>query len=403
MKYIVVVGDGMSDYPLEQLGGNTPLEKADTKSMDFIAKNGRCGLLKTIPEGFEAGSDVANLAVLGYDPKVYYPGGRGPLEARSLGIKLKDSEIAIRLNLINETDGMIKDYSAGHISDEEATVLIEELDKELGTTDIKFYPGRGYRHIIVLSGKYSEEIICKPPHDIHDCPVSENLPKAKTVEGEDTAKILDDLIEKSREILQNHPVNKKREGGGKLPANLIWPWGAGRSKEVPSFNEMFNLKGALISGVDLLKGIAATLGMEVVEVPGATAYLDTNYEGKADYAMEALERNDFVYIHIEAPDEAGHEGLLDNKIEAIENIDKRVLARILDGMKGREFTIGILPDHATPLSVKTHTHDPVPFAIYSTVREGDSVERFTEKSAEKGSYGLRNGTDFINLLMDKNG
>jgi len=403
MKYIVVVGDGMSDYPLEQLGGNTPLEKADTPSMDFIAKNGSCGLLKTIPKGFEAGSDVANLTILGYDPNVYYPGGRGPLEARSLGIKLKDSEIAIRLNLINESDSLVNDYSAGHISDEEAKALIEELDKELGTTDIKFYPGRGYRHIIVLSGKYSEEIICKPPHDIHDHPVSENLPKAKTAEGEDTAEILDELIEKSRKILQNHSVNKKRAEEGKLPANLIWPWGAGRNKGVPSFSEIFNLKGALISGVDLLKGIAATIGMEVVEVPGATAYLDTNYEGKADYAMEALERNDFIYVHIEAPDEAGHEGLLDNKIEAIENIDKRVLARILDGMKGKEFTIGILPDHATPLSVKTHTTDPVPFAIYSTGREGDSVESFTEKSAEKGSYGLRNGTEFMNLLLDKNG
>lgn len=403
MKYIVVIGDGMSDYPLRQLNGNTPLEKAKTPAMDFIAKNGSSGLLKTVPEGFEPGSDVANLAILGYDPRVYYPGGRGPLEARSLGIKLKDSEVAIRLNLINEDNGRIGDYSSGHISTEEARVLIEELDKRIGTTDIKFYPGRGYRHIVVLSEKYSEKIICKPPHDIHNRPVSENLPKGKTAEGKGTAEILNELIRKSRNILSEHPVNRKRVREGKLPANLIWPWGAGRNREVPSFRERFNIKGALISGVDLLKGIAVTIGLEVIDVPGATGYLDTNYEGKADYAMKALERNDFVCIHVEAPDEAGHEGMLDSKIEAIENIDRRILARILDGMNGKEFTIGILPDHPTPVSIKTHTSDPVPFAIYSTRKEGDTVDKFTENSAKKGTYGLRNGTEFMNLLLDRNG
>jgi len=401
MKYIIVVGDGMSDYPLDELDGRTPLEAAEIPAMDFIARNGSCGLLKTIPEGFEPGSDVANLAILGYDPQRYYPGGRGPLEARSLGIELKDNEIAIRLNLINEENGRIKDYSSGHISSEEARILIEELDKNLGTEEIKFYPGKSYRHILLLSGEYSKEITCKPPHDVHGEPVSENLPKATSNEGEYTAKILNELIQKSREILNNHPVNQKRIKDGKPPANLIWPWGAGKNTKMPSFRERFNLNGALISAVDLLNGIAATLGMEVIEVPGATAYLDTNYEGKADYALDALERNDLIYIHIEAPDEAGHEGLLENKIKAIEYIDKRVVARILDRMKGKEFTIGILPDHATPLSVKTHTYDPVPFAIYSTEREGDHVENYSESSAEKGSYGLRNATEFMDLLLSK--
>jgi len=404
MRYIVVVGDGMSDYPLKELDGRTPLEVAKTPAMDFIARNGCCGLLKTIPEGFEAGSDVANLAILGYDPKRYYPGGRGPLEARSLGIKLKDSEVAIRLNLINVEDGKIKDYSSGHITTEEAGVLIEELDKKLGTTGIKFYPGKSYRHILVLSGEYSNEISCKPPHDIHDQSIAENLPKATSEEGEFTAKILNELIQKSGEILSNHPINQERIKEGKLPANLIWLWGAGKNMPMPSFRERFNLNGALISAVDLLKGIAATLGMEVIDVPGATAYLDTNYEGKADYALKALERNDFVYTHIEAPDEAGHEGLVKNKIKAIENIDNRVVARILKRMKGvgKEFTIGILPDHATPLSVKTHTSDPVPFAIYSTERKGDQVENFTESSVGMGSYGLRNVIEFMDLLLSKN-
>ncbi len=400
MKYIVVLGDGMSDRPLKELGGKTPLEVAKKPNMDFIARNGHCGLLKTLSEDMPLGSDIANLRVLGYDPKKYYTGGRGPLEAASMGIRLRESDIALRCNLITEENGILKDYSGGHISTEEAMELINLVEGRFGTREIEFHPGVGYRHILILkSRRYSTAIRCNPPHDIMGKKIADNLIKPLDESGRETSRLLNKLILRSKPILESHPVNLRRKKDGKLIANMLWFWGAGKRLELPKFKERFGLNGALISAVDLLRGIGVYLGLDVIDVPGATGYLDTDYEGKADRAIEALEIRDFVYIHVEAPDEAGHEGDVNKKIKAIEDLDKRLIGKILNSLRGREFTIGILPDHATPIEVRTHTTDPVPFAIYSTERKGDSVESYSERSAELGSYGIKEGTEFMNLLL----
>jgi len=402
MKYIVVLGDGMSDRPLKKLDGKTPLEVAKKPNMDFIARNGCCGLLKTLSEDMPLGSDIANLSVLGYDPKRYYTGGRGPLEAASMGIKLDKEDIALRCNLITEKNGILKDYSGGHISTEEARELINFVEKKFGTREIEFHPGVGYRHILVLrSNRYSTAIHCNPPHDIVGKKIVDNLVKPLDESGKETSKLLNKLILESKDILKSHPVNLRRKKNGKLIANMLWFWGAGRKLELPKFKERFGLNGALISAVDLLRGIAVYLGLDVIDVPGATGYLDTDYEGKAERAIKSLETRDFVYIHVEAPDEAGHEGNINKKIKAIEDLDKRLIGKILNSLKGRKFTIAVLPDHATPIEVRTHTTDPVPFAIYSTERKGDFVESYSEKSAEKGSYGIKEGTEFMRLLLGR--
>lgn len=399
MKYIIVVGDGMSDYPLEELDGKTPLEVADKPNMDFIARNGSSGLLNTVPEGMTPGSDIANLSLLGYDPKRYYPKGRGPLEAASRGVELEENDIALRCNLITEDDGILRDYSAGHITTEEAKELIQFVDEELGTTEIEFYPGVSYRHLTVMRNSYSDEITYMPPHDIVGERIEENLIKAKLRVAEKTADVLNGIMLKSREILKNHPINRKRASAGKNLANMVWLWGAGKKPKMPRFKEKFGLTGSLISAVDLLKGIAIIIGLDAIDVPGVTGYTDTNYEGKADYALKTLEEKDFVYIHVESTDEMGHEGNIDGKIKAIEDIDKRVIGRILNSMSGKKFAIAITPDHATPVKTKTHTSDPVPFAIYSTEKKGDSVEMYSEKSAENGEYGRKNGEELVDLLI----
>ncbi|MEA3255587.1 MAG: cofactor-independent phosphoglycerate mutase [Candidatus Altiarchaeota archaeon] len=403
MKYIIILGDGMADRPLEELGGRTPLEVANKPGMDFIAREGRCGLLKTLSVDMPLGSDIANMSLLGYDPKKYYPGGRGPFEAAAMNVSLGQGDVALRCNLITEEKGILADYSGGHIKSGEAGELIRFMDEKLGSEEINFYPGVGYRHLLVLRNLSVDpgDIICKPPHDIVGQEIDINLVESGSEEAESTVDLLNKLMRDSNKLLCDHPLNKKRIGEGKPPANMLWFWGAGRKPVMPSFEERFGLKGSLISAVDLLKGIGVYLGMEVIEVPGATGYLDTDYGGKAEYAIKALKSNDLVYVHIEAPDEAGHEGNIREKIKAIEAIDELIIERILDEFRGKEFTIAVLPDHATPIEARTHTVDPVPFAIYSTRRKGDSVKIYSEKAAAEGFYGVREGTGFMRLLIQE--
>ncbi len=388
MKYIVLVGDGMADYPIPELGGITPLAAANIPNMDFIAKHGKCGVAKTVPENMPAGSDVANLSIMGYDPARYYS-GRGPLEAASIGITLEKDDIAFRCNLITEKDGMIADYSAGHISSEEARSLIEAVDRELGNA-CKFHAGVSYRHLLVM--KKGEKAECTPPHDVVGQSVDDVLPR-----GEDSD-ILIALIKASKPILEKHVVNMNRRKDGKNTANLIWPWGQGKAPDMPRFVKLFGVSGSIISAVDLLKGIGKYAGLDVINVPGATGYLDTNFSGKAAYALKSLEGHDFVLVHVEAPDEAGHMGNIEAKIKAIEDFDEKVVGGMLNELAG-DYRIMVLPDHFTPISVRTHTKEPVPFAIYSSTESADYVDRFDEFAAKEGVFGLVEGHRLMNLLI----
>lgn len=388
MKYIIIVGDGMADYPLEELGGKTPLEIAHKPNMDFIASKGKMGILKTIPNGMPPDSSIANLSILGYDPKKYYT-GRGPLEAGAMGVHLGDEDTAFRCNLITERDGKIFDYSAGHVTTEEATKLLDEMKKfKIGN----FYAGVSYRNLFILRN-CDPHIECTPPHDVVGEPVSKHLIKPKNNE---TARKLNELMLASKDILSKHPTNLKRTKLGKNSANMIWLWGQGKKPKMEKLNEKYGLGGAMISAVNLIKGIGVYAGMSVIDVPGATAYYDTNYEGKADYAVKALETNDLVYIHVEAPDEAGHAGDMEMKIKTIEDLDKRLVGRILD--RAEECKIAVLPDHPTPIKVKTHVPDPIPFAIYTPNSRGDGL-KFDEASAKKGSLGSIVGEEFMKLLL----
>lgn len=395
MKYAILIGDGMADYPIEKLGNRTILQAARTPAMDSVAARGKTGLAKTVPDGFHPGSDVANMSILGYDPATYYS-GRAPLEAASMGVTLAADDVAFRCNLITIENGRIKDYSAGHISSDEAEILIDTLDYELGTENIKFYPGISYRHLIVASNHLGLKTECTPPHDITGEKKNDYLPKGK--DGE----FFSDLIEKSMVILELHPVNLKRMQEGKNPANSIWVWGQGYAPRFTSFKELYGKKGAIISAVDLLKGIGIYAGLDVIEVPGATGYLDTNYEGKASAAIEALKTRDLVFVHVEAPDEAGHEGSIEKKLKAVEDFDSRIVAPILKHAEASDepFTILVLPDHPTPVSVKTHTRDPIPFAIYRTDKpDPDTVEAFDEESIKNGSMGLVKASDLVGMLI----
>ncbi|MEA1966388.1 MAG: cofactor-independent phosphoglycerate mutase, partial [Euryarchaeota archaeon] len=345
MKYIILLGDGMADVPLPELGGKTPLEHANIPNMDHITKNGRCGLAQTVPPGMPAGSDIANMSVLGYAPEKYYT-GRGPLEAASMGVTLAEGEIAFRCNLITVADGAIADYSAGHITSEEASVLIASINETLSSDRIRFHAGISYRHLMVTGG-IGATATCTPPHDVLGEPAESQMP-----EGED-CEVLSDLIRRSEAVLGGHRVNVERIRAGKNPATHIWLWGQGGAPSFPSFKEMFGISGSMISAVDLLKGLAIYAGMDVIEVPGATGYLDTNYAGKADYAVKALEDHDFVYVHVEAPDEAGHAGDVEAKVQAIEDFDEKVVGRVLD--RCSDSVIMVLPDHPTPIPLRTHT------------------------------------------------
>jgi len=395
MKYAVLIGDGMADYPIEKLGGRTILQAARTPAMDSIAARGRTGLAQTVPDGFPPGSDVANMSIIGYDPAAYYS-GRAPLEAASMGVALEADDVAFRCNLITIENGMIKDYSAGHISSDEAEILIDTLDYELKTEKVRFYPGISYRHLIVAGNNLGAETECTPPHDITGESKDSYLPGGK--DGE----FFSGLIEASTVVLELHPVNLRRVQEGKNPANSIWVWGQGYAPKFKSFQELYGKKGAIISAVDLLKGIGIYAGLDVIEVPGATGYLDTNYEGKASAAIEVLKTRDLVFVHVEAPDEAGHEGSIDKKLQAVEDFDSRIVGPILKHAEASDepFTILVLPDHPTPVSIKTHTRDPIPFAVYRTDNaDPDGVETFDEESVKKGSMGLVKASDLIGIIV----
>ena len=400
MKYIVLVGDGMADYPVDALNGKTPLQVANKPHIDELAAKGRSGTLKTIPEDMGAGSDVANLSILGYNPKKWYT-GRGPLEAASRGVHLDKDDIAFRCNLITEENDVLVDYSADHITSEEATELMKHVGEKLGKpNEIDFYAGVSYRHLLVFrNGPYSDEVLCTPPHDTIGVKISETLPKAKTSAAEFTVATLNKMILSSKKILENHPVNVNRVSRGKRPGNMIWPWGQGKKLSIPTLQERYGISGAVISAVDVVKGVGINAGMKVINVPGATGFYDTNYEGKADYALEALKNYDMVLIHVEAPDEAGHFGDYEQKIKTIEDLDKRLIGRLMKGLD-QECTIAVLPDHATPIRVKTHTRDPVPFIICSPLIKADNVKCFDEESAKKGGFGLlERGELFMPLFM----
>jgi 2,3-bisphosphoglycerate-independent phosphoglycerate mutase len=375
MKYIVLLGDGMADRPNAQLGGKTCLQAAKTPNLDRLATLGQVGMVHTIPEGFPPGSDVANLTVMGYDPRKYYS-GRSPLEAASIGVELGPDDVAYRCNFVtlritggkSSSSGavrraMMEDFSAGHISTEEARLLIEEIDSKLGSDRIRFYPGVSYRHLMVWKGG-KEKIECTPPHDIQDKSIQDYLPRG---EGDD---IINALMEESIALLAAHPVNKTRQENGKRTANSIWLWGQGRRPMMPTFKEKYGLEGSMISAVDLTKGIGIYAGFDVISVPGATGWIDTNYVGKAEHALWALKTKDFVYVHVEAPDEAGHAGDLEKKIKAIEDFDGLLVGNIIHGMKQfDEYRILALPDHPTPIELRTHTNEPVPFIMYDNKHE----------------------------------
>ncbi|BAI62520.1 2,3-bisphosphoglycerate-independent phosphoglycerate mutase [Methanocella paludicola SANAE] len=393
MKYAVILGDGMSDYPVEELDNNTPLMSARKPHMDFMAMNARhYGLCQTTVESLPAGSDVANLAVLGYDPARYY-NGRGPLEAMSMGIKLRPDDVAFRCNLITVRDGLIADYSAGHVTSGEASELIRYVDREMGSNGTRFYPGISYRHLMVLDGK-GAGAVCDAPHDFTGEPVESHLPRGAEHER------LIEMIKRSWELLGEHPINKKRVREGKNPANSIWPWGQGRAPAMPKFMEKYGLKGSVISAVDLIKGLGVSAGLEVIEVPGATGYFDTDYRAKARYALESLEKNDFVFIHVEAPDEAGHEGMVREKVKAIEDLDSKVVGPMLEGMrKFGDFRLMVCPDHPTPLSIKTHARDPVPYIIYDSGRTGKPAEAYDEKTMKDGLF-IKDGYRLMDLFIN---
>jgi len=399
MKYVVVVGDGMADYPIPELGNKTPLQAAHKPNIDKIAAKGRNGLLRTVPDSLNPGSDVAILSVLGFNPKQYYT-GRGAFEAAARGIQLENNDVAFRCNLITEENGVLKDYSAGHITSKDSTQLIAAVKKACEKPgEIEFYPGLDYRHFLIMrNSPLSLQIECTPPHDAIGAQVTTVLPKAKVAEAENTANLLKEAIHKSKEVLESHPVNVARRENDENPGNMIWPWGGGEKPHMPSFKELYGLKAAVISAVDLVKGIGIYTGMKVIEVEGATGREDTNYEGKADAALKALKDHDLVVVHVEAPDEAGHVKDYKLKVETIEDLDKRLIGRILEGLT-EPYAIAVLPDHPTPIKIGTHTRDPVPFAVQSPQIQADSVQKFDEFSAKNGGFGLVEHEGVISLLI----
>jgi 2,3-bisphosphoglycerate-independent phosphoglycerate mutase len=399
MKYVLVVGDGMADYPVPELGDKTPLQVAFKPNMDSIAAKGRNGVIKTVPDGFSSGSDTAILSVLGYDPQRLLV-GRGALEAAARGIRLGQKDVAFRCNLITEENGVLVDYSAGHIMSGEAEQLIEAVKEAFEKPgEIEFFSGLDYRHFLVLRKLPGSNLIeCAPPHDVIGARISTVLPKTKSKKVEEATNLLKQTILESKAVLENHPVNVARRKSGKKPGNMVWPWGGGGKPSMPSFMEKYGLRAAVISAVDLVKGIGIYAGMQVINVPGATGLYDTNYEGKAEAALKALEENDLVFVHVEAPDEAGHEKDYAKKVEAIEDLDKRMLGKLLAGLE-EPYAVAVLPDHPTPITVGTHTSDPVPFAIQSPFLVADGVQKFDEFSAKNGAFGLVEEKSLLSLLV----
>ena len=399
MKYIILLGDGMADEPIEELEGKTPLEHARTPYMDSLARKGLFGLAETVPRGFHPGSDIANLSIFGYDPAECYS-GRSPLEAASMGVELGPGDVAFRLNLVHLIPHAgrlyMGDFSAGHISSAEARELISALQEEFGGDEFSFHPGVSYRHLMVWHGG-KDQMVFTPPHDISQQTVDNHLPRG---EGADA---LIHLMTGSQVLLHHHPVNHRREKEGLLTANSIWLWGHGRAPRMPSLRETFGITGAVISAVDLIKGIGIYAGLDVIQVPGATGYLDTNFRGKAQYALEALKTRDFVYLHVEAPDEAAHSGSLEDKIRAIESFDELVVGTVLSGIAELgDHRILLLPDHPTPVRRMTHTPDPVPFVLYGSGGEfppASLVRGYDEKQAASTGVRVERGTDLMRRLI----
>jgi len=400
MKYLIILGDGMADEPIAKLGNKTILQAANIPTMDMLAKKGKNGLLVTVPDGFHPGSEIANLTVMGYDVAKVFE-GRGSLEAASIGVEIEPGEMAMRCNIICVENGKIKNHSAGHISNEEAYELVDFLEKELGSDVVSFHKGISYRHLLKVKGG-NKHVSCTPPHDVPGTPYADVMVKADCKEAEETANLLNDLILRSQKLLENHPINIKRKAEGKDPANSIWPWSAGYKPQMKTLSETYGLKrGAVISAVDLIKGIGVYAGLKPIEVEGATGLYDTNYEGKVKATIDALRENDFVYLHIEASDEAGHEGNVDLKLKTVEYLENRVVKPIFEEVSkwDEPVAIAILPDHPTPCRIKTHVADAVPFLIYKPDGEADAVERYDEDSAKKGSLGTLTGDEFMRALL----
>ena len=411
MKHIIILGDGMADHAVERLGGKTLLQYADTPYMDMLAKKGRTGRLITVPDGYSPGSEVANTAILGYDlDKVYE--GRGPLEAASIGYEMQPDDMAIRCNIITLADGKIKNHHGGHLDSEEGEWMIEVLNETLGSDRVKFIPGIQYRHLLVIKGG-NKHIICSPPHDHPDQPWQPLLVKAEEggeepgrMTPQETADLINDLIIKSQAILKEHPLNKKRAMEGLDEANSIWPWSPGYRPSMETISEMFPevKQGTVISAVDLIRGIGHYAGLKIKIVDGATGLYNTNYEGKAQAAIEALKTDDFVFLHVEASDEAGHDGDLELKIRTIENLDRRIVEPIYNEVKtwNEPVAIAILPDHPTPVEIRTHVKEPVPFIIYSQGIQPDKVMEYDEISCVGGGYGLLKMQEFMQAFMGIN-
>lgn len=402
MKYLIVLGDGMADEPIASLDNKTILQAANIPTMDKLAAMGRNGLLATVPEGFHPGSEIANLTVLGYDVREVFE-GRGSLEAASMGVPIEDGEMAMRCNIICIEDGKIKNHSAGHISNEEAYQLIDALNEQLGDDRVKFFPGISYRHLLKVKGG-DKRVSCTPPHDVPGTPFADVMVRADVPEAQPTADLLNDLILRSQKILSEHPVNKARVAAGKDPANSIWPWSAGYRPKMKTLQETYGLKnGAVISAVDLIKGIGVYAGLKPIEVEGATGLADTNYEGKMQATIDALKENDLVYLHIEASDEAGHEGDVDLKLKTVEFLENRVVKPIFEEVSkwDEPVAIAILPDHPTPCHLRTHISAPIPFIIYKPGMTPDAVTKYDEESAKKGSYGTLTGDEFMRALLSK--
>jgi 2,3-bisphosphoglycerate-independent phosphoglycerate mutase len=400
MKYIIILADGMADYPIEKLGEKTPLMAARTPAIDRLCAQSRCGRLITVPDDMAPGSEVANLSLLGYDARKVYQ-GRGVMEAASMGIELADSDLAMRCNIICIENQKIKNHSAGHISSEEALLLVKALNDKLAGPAIRFYPGFSYRHLLVIKNGQND-FSCTPPHDVPGALFMDVMPRPI---GKDsaTAGQLNDLIIRSQAILSAHPLNVKRQAMGKDMGNSIWPWSPGHRPQMKTFKELYGLSGAVISAVDLIFGLGVYAGLTPVKVPGATGLFDTNYEGKAQAACRALKDLDFVFLHIEASDEAGHEGDAGLKVRTIEDLDQRIIKPVVEctaAMK-EPVTIALLPDHATPCALRTHTRDAVPFLIYRQGEKPDGISEFNEETAKQGSYGLLHGDEFMKALLGR--
>jgi 2,3-bisphosphoglycerate-independent phosphoglycerate mutase len=404
MKYLILVGDGMGDYPLDKLDGRTPLEAANIPMIDTLCQKGEFFLNHTVPEGYPPGSDVANMSLMGYNPAAYYT-GRAPLEAAAMGIKLAADEIAYRCNMVTLDHGKnntvsMRDFSAGHISNEESHKLIAALEAECSNPSFHFKPGVSYRHLLIFKGEHPG-FLTVPPHDYIEKDITEHFNKYMAHPE------WQELLEKAKAVLAKHPVNLKRIEEGKNPANLVWLWGEGKMPTVPSLTDRFNISGSMISAVDLLKGLGVLGGLAPLDIPGATGYIDTNYAGKADAAIQALAKQDFVFVHLEGPDEAGHKGSIEDKITAIEDFDAKIVTPILKHLRnaGEDFRVVVTMDHFTPIALRTHVSDPVPTLLYdSRETESGSGQVFSEKSCreydEKMKNSILNGHEMIEKLFN---